>query len=172
MPNSAYEDAIKEAFALAPSNVAYLETLSVSHPALPTGTLYLVKDRVDHDFTLEDGTTVRTFKACGFTLKLPTVGDSGVEDIQIAIDDIDNQVSDFVNAVYGSEVSVVVTFRPYLSNDPTKCQMVPPLSLALKDVVVTNTQVTGRATLADTLNRPFLNDLYTRQRFPSLGNTG
>lgn len=168
MPNESLTAAIKEAYATAPSNVVYLETLEISHP-LVTPSIYLVKDRVNHDFTLETA-AVKTFRACSFRLTLPTSGESGVQEIGIAIDNVDRAIGDFLNTVKESLTPASLTFRPYLSTDPTTPQMNPPLVLFLRDAVVNVFEVTGKATFADILNKRFLSQLYTRERFPSLAN--
>jgi hypothetical protein len=167
--NTALKEALVEAYACAPSNVAVLETLEVSHPSLPGGTLYLVKNLADLTFTLED-TSTQLFKACGFNITLPAAGDSGLQELNIAIDNIDRAVSDFVYTASTYEQPVKLVYRPYLSDDLTTPQMDPPLELYLTDVSVTLFQVTGKATFVDVINTKFPADIYTRARFPSLGD--
>lgn len=144
--------------------MVFLDTLEIAHPLQDT--IYLVRDRVDHDFTV-DG-VVRTFTACGFRFALPSAGENGLQELGLAIDNVDRRPSDFVQAVKLSDQPVQVTYRPYLSNDPATCQMNPPLVLFLTDIVITPADVQGRATFADVLNRSFLAELYTRRRFPAL----
>jgi hypothetical protein len=177
MPNPAWTSAMKEAFALCPSNVVQLNTLSISHPILPSGTLYLVQDRQDWNLTLEDGTTVKTFVSCAFSFKLPPSGEGGIQALDLSIDNIGNAVSDFLDAVADASATaavrtpITVIYRPYLSNDPTKCQMTPPLTLWLTDAKQNSkNEIVGKANFMDVINKPFLTELYTRSRFPSLGN--
>jgi len=167
--NTALSEAIKEAFALAPSNVVYLETLEIIHPQI-VDSIRLVKDRANHDFRLESG-VVKTFEAAGFRMALPQSGDNGLQELTIGIDNVDRRVSDFLNtaATYGEMVTVI--FRPYLSTDPNTVQMNPPLELYLTDIAVTALEVTGKATFANINNKPFPTERYTRSRFPSLGNS-
>lgn len=168
MPNASLTAAIKEAYATAPSDVVYLETLEISHP-LVSPSIYLVKDRVNHSMTLETA-VVKTFVACAFRLTLPASGENGVQELTIAIDNVDRAVSDFIDVVKDSSTAVTLTFRPYLSTDLTVPQMNPPLVLYLSDVTVSTYEVRGRATFADILNKKYPTRLYTRADFPSLAN--
>lgn len=165
MPNAALSDALKEAYATAPSNILYLDTLAIAHPLADT--LYLVKDRVDHFLKLETGEVVQ-FLPTGFRFVLPAAGDNGLQELSIAVDNVDRRPSDFINLVRESAEPVTVTYRPYLSTNPEGPEMNPPLVLFLTDIVVTSVEITGRATFADILNRSYLSENYTRRRFPGL----
>jgi hypothetical protein len=166
--NSSLEEAIKEAYALAPSNEVVLETIELSHPSVG-GSLYMIKQRESFDLTLETGQTV-TFEPVGFRFALPAAGENGRQDMRLSIDNVDRRISDFVNAAKNYLEPVKVVYRPYLSSDLSAPQMDPPLTLSLQDVTVTILSVAGRATFADILNRKFPQEYYTRKRFPSLGN--
>lgn len=169
MPNTALTDAIREAYATAPTDVVYLETLEISHPDVEE-TVYLVKDRQNHDLTLEGAGGVKTFEACPFRFSLPASGDNGVQELSLAVDNVDRRISDFLNTAKESLDPVTVTYRPYLASDPTTPQLNPPLVLYLTDVVITAVEVSGKATFADILNKKFPTEIYTRARFPSLAN--
>lgn len=166
MPNeTTLTDAIREAYATARTDLVYLDTISLSNPAVES--IYLVRDRKDFDLTLETG-EVKHFVATGFRFTLPAAGDNGVQDLNLAIDNVDRRPSDFIRAVLANNDPVEVVFRPYVSNDLSKPQMNPPLTLYLRDIQITAIEISGRATFADILNRKFLSELYTRRRFPSL----
>ena len=165
--SSSLEEAIKEAYALAPSNIAILETIEISHPL--TSTIYLVKRTLTNlSLTLEDS-TVKIFTACGFDLVLPEKNGTGLQQLQIAIDNIDQVITDFINVVKDSTVKITVKYRPYLSNNYTTPQMNPPLTLWMTDITVTDTQVTANCTFMDIINKPFPSINYGNQQFPSLG---
>lgn len=168
MPNEALTEALKEAYALAPTEIVILNTLQISHPAL-TPDLFLVQDQVANDFTLED-LSVETFEPVGFRFALPPIGDQGLQELTLAIDNVDRRISDFVNTVKGQPGTTEVRYRPYLSNDLTTSQMIPPLLLFLKEISVTAVEIQARATFADIINKRFPSEWYTRDRFPSLGN--
>lgn len=132
---------------------------------------YLVQATEDYDLPLELGADTTTFEAVGFSFKLPGQNDQGLQELSIEIDNVDRRIGDFIRAVSKYDAPVIVRYRPYLSSDLSEPQLDPPLELILSDVSVTETKVTGRATFADIINLDFLNQIYTRRRFPSLGNT-
>lgn len=167
--NDTISEALKEAYASAPSDVVYLQTIELSHPNIDDP-IRLVTDRVDHTFTLEDGTTTALFEAAAFAMSLPASGDNGVQQLNIQIDNVDERVSDFITSVEDSILPVKCIMRPYLANDPTTCQQIPPLTLFLSDITVNEITATGKATFADILNKAYPTEYYTRARFPSLGN--
>jgi len=168
MPNASLTAALKEAYALAPTEVVILHTLQISHPAL-TSDLFIVQDQVEHDFTLED-LSIETFEPVGFRFELPKIGDRGLQELTIAIDNVDRRITDFVNTIKGQTGTTEVRYRPYLSTDLTTPQMIPPLLLFLKEISITAIEIQGRATFADIINKRFPSEWYTRDRFPSLGN--
>lgn len=131
--------------------------------------LYLIQDRAGRTLTLEDDTT-HDFEPVGFRFNLPSVGVNGVQELTVSIDNVDRRITDFVNTVKGSNIPVTLRYRPYLSNDNTQPQINPPLTLFMRDMVISAYEVSGRATFADVINRKFPSELYTRKRFPSLGN--
>ena len=131
--------------------------------------LYLIQDRTGRTLTLEDATT-HDFEPVGFRFNLPSVGANGIQELTVSIDNVDRRITDFVNIVKGSNVPVTLRYRPYLSNDNTQPQINPPLTLFMRDMVISAYEVSGRATFADIINRKFPSEIYTRKRFPSLGN--
>lgn len=157
--------AIKEAYATARSDIFILDTLEIQHPDVDN--LYLVRDRKNWMLTLENS-TIHEFVACGFRFQLPAAGENGLQELSLAVDNIDRIASDYIQSVVESNDPIQVIFRPYLNNDTTQPQMNPPLRLFLTEVVVDAFEVSGRATFADILNRKFLSELYTRRRFPAL----
>ena len=167
--NNSLNDAIKEAYALAPSTTTVLDTIEISHPSVEGGSLYLVRAIEPLTLTLETGAQ-KIFEPVGFQFTLPAAGENGRQDMQISIDNVDRRISDFIEKAKNYYEPVKVTYRPYLSSDLTTPQMNPPLVLSLQDVSVTVQAVSGRASFADVLNQKFPKEYYTRKRFPSLAN--
>lgn len=165
MPNTSLSEALQDAYASASEQVT-LETIQLSHPALDDS-IYMVQDMVEHEMTLEDG-TVCTFEPVGFQFKLPKAGENGRQDLSISLDNTDLRISDFLQRAKSSREPCTLTYRPYLWPNMSEPQMNPPLKLTLKSVRVKGGTVTGKATFADVLNQPFINELYTRERFPGL----
>ena len=167
MPNNSYLPAIREAFAVATADDPPLDTIQISHPSL-ADSIYLVKNREDLVLTLETGLAV-TFKGCGFRMALPPAGDNGIQELTISVDNVDREVSDFLDSVKTSKIPVQVTYRPYLASVLTEPQMDPPLVLFLGDAKINVFEATGRASFADLVNKKFPTEYYTRSRFSSLG---
>lgn len=166
--NEALSEAIKEAYASAPSDVVILDTLQIDHEDL-AGPIYLVRNRENLTLTLEDLST-EEFEGIAFRMALPAAGDNGVQDLMLTIDNADQRLTDFVNTVKTSLAPVTITYRPYRSDDLTTPQMDPPLVLYLHDINQNSFEVSARASFGDIINRKFPSALYTRSRFPSLGN--
>lgn len=165
--NDAFLDAIKEAFTLAPADKVIYHTLEINQPGVQ-GPIRLVQSRQTVVAADENG-IYHPYDAVGFQFSLPPSNEEGFTSLNISIDNIDRRVSDFVETAKSHVAPVEVTYRPYLSDDLTTPQMIPPLKLYLKDIQVTQFQVTGRATFMDIVNKKFPNELYTRARFPALG---
>jgi hypothetical protein len=164
--SSSLQDAIKEAFAIAPVNKVVYHTLEIRQTGVQSA-IFIVQ--ATQEIVARDELGVeRTFQPVGFQFSLPPENEEGFTSLNIAIDNVGQQVSDFIEAAKGSKVPVQIFYRPYLSDDLTQPQMIPPLVLWLKDVQVTQAQVVGRATFMDIVNRKFPSELYTRERFPAL----
>ena len=167
MPSSTLLDAIKEAYASAPSNEVILDTIELRHASIMEP-IYLVRNLEDVVLTLETSVTV-TFEGAAFRLSLPQSGENGLQELAIAVDNVDRRVSDFFSNAKNFQTPVECVYRPYLDSDHTQPQMNPPLVLYLSDAQVTLFEVTAKATFADILNKKFPSRLYTRAGFPSLG---
>lgn len=167
MPNAALTEVIKEAYTLCPQGEVELHTLELSHPSVEQP-IYVVQDRKDWDLKLENGET-KTFVSCPFRFALPPVGDNGVQELSASIDNVDERVTDFLEAVKGSGTPVKMVYRNYLASDPETPQRIP-LELALTDISVNDIEASGKASFANLMNKSFLTEYYNRERFPGLGN--
>jgi hypothetical protein len=165
--NDAYLDAIKEAFAIAPASTVIYHTLQIRQTGVQSS-VFLVQSRRSIIAADENGNW-HTFEPVGFQFSLPPSNSEGFQSLNLAIDNIGRRVTDFVETAMSAVQPVEVLYRPYLNTDLTAPQMNPPILLYLKDIEMTDLQVTGRATFMDILNKKFPLDLYTRARFPALG---
>lgn len=165
--NDSYTPAYREALACAPPGAVMINTIELRHDSIE-GSLFLAQSKEDLELTLETGQVV-TFEAVPFRLTLPKKSPEGLQELGIAIDNVDRRISDFCALASTFTTPVEVLYRPFLLDDPTTPQMDPPLSLFLKSVSITATEVSGRASYADIINKKFPRDLYTRKRFPGLG---
>lgn len=160
--------AIKEAYASVDARIVILETIQFSHEDLPGGDLFFVKNTETLSARLETGELV-SFAPIGFAFVPPKKDSSGVPEMSISVDNINQEVSDYVYKVSTSSQPVYVTYRVYLSNDTSGPQINPPLRLTLKEATIDQFQVSARAAFADVRNKQFLSQKYTRDRFQALG---
>jgi len=167
MPNPTLQDAIKEAYVIAPAHKVPLDTLEIRQTGVQDP-IYIVRASKGIQAFDENGVE-RFFIPVGFQFSLPPENEEGFRSLNISIDNVGRAVSDFIDAAKSEKVPVEVIYRPYLSDDLSAPQMNPPLVLYLKDIQITAAQVTGRATFMDIVNRKFPSELYTRTRFPALG---
>jgi hypothetical protein len=165
MPDTQWEDAAKEAFASAKKNLVPLEAIQISHPT--GGDFYFVKNKAALTLTLEDLSTVE-HEPIPFTLNRPTQGESGAQELSFSVSNIDRRVSDFITSIKNSQEPAVIKWRFYLSDDLTTPMRTNPLVLTIESISVGLLSVTGRARFMDVLNRPYPNEIYNRQRYPSL----
>lgn len=164
--NTAWEEAIKEAFALAPADQFIYDTLELRQDGVQDS-VYMVKHRVGISAYDENG-VLRYFRPVNFDFALPASNEEGFTSLNIAVSNIGREASDFVNAAKAEEVPVKVIYRPYLSDDLTAPQMRAPLVMFLKDVEMDSFQADGKATFMDIVNKKFPSELYTHERFPNL----
>jgi hypothetical protein len=169
MPSTLYTEAIKEAYAIAPAAISHINTIELRHPSL-SDSLRLVQGYQNKELTVEGG-VVKLFTALPFNLTLPATNEGGLQELTLTIDNVNNAASNFCEMAMNFPAPVEIIYRPYLSNDPTTPQMDPPLRLFLLNVTVQGSQVSGRAVPCDFINMEFPSELYTRSRFPALGNT-
>lgn len=168
------QQAIKEAFASAPTNIVTLHTIEMNHAAF-TEPIRVVLDYVVHDLLLEDE-TIATFIPFSFSFDLPEISDSGVSELNIKVDNISKEVSDNLELSLATNDHITVVYRPYLFDKKTGTQPVgaegpqmnPPLVMKAKTVLVNEMSVSMVATFNDIVNRKFPADLYTLTRFPGL----
>ena len=163
--NLNWKPAIQEALASVTSSVVIHHTLELSHPAF-VAPFRLIQELQGRTLKLEDGSAV-DFEPAAFKFTLPPVGDNGVQELSIQLDNTDQRISDTVEAVMANPEPITVRYRAYLSTSDVP-EMDAPLTLFLSDIRVTETDVTGRASFADIVNRQFLSDSYTTRRFPGL----
>lgn len=164
--NDAYLDAIKEAYAVAPANVVTYHTLQIRQVGVQSS-IFMVQSRRPITAADENG-DYHLFEPVGFQFSLPASNDEGFRSLNVAIDNVGRRIKDFVATAQTQVVVVEVLYRPYLSTDLSQPQMTAPFLMFLKDVQITDFQVTGRATFMDLVNKKFPLDLYTRGRFPAL----
>jgi len=178
MPNPALSEAIREAYASAPSDVVILHTLELRHPGFVDENnqpmaIRIVRDHQDLTARLEptaplNGGEIVQFIALGFELELPPVNTAPVPEISVTIDNVSRELIRHLDAAVESSEKIEITYRPYLSTDLEGPQMDPPITLTLTEVEADISRVTGRARMLDIGNKSFPSEVYTVSRFPGL----
>lgn len=172
------EQALKEAYASAPTDSVIFDTLEVRHPAFvddagqPTAirTVIGYEDitaKLENDAPLHAGEYVE-FIAGAFRFKLPGFEEGKVPQLQISIDGVSREVVGHIETAITASTPIEVTYRPYLSTDLSKPQMSPPITMELAKVSVSGATVSGIASLSDVHNRAFPFEKYMASRFPGL----
>lgn len=179
MPNPQLSDAIKEAYAFAPSDDVILHTLELRHPSFvdeqgDTTAIRVVRDNQNLIARLEDSAPLNPnqqveFIAMGFDIELPKIDTAPVPEITITLDNVSRELVKHLTAASTSQDVIEVTYRPFLSSDTTCPQMDPPMTLILTEVQANLHQVIGRARMLDIGNKAFPNKTYTVKDFPGLG---
>jgi hypothetical protein len=178
MPDTALSQALKEAYASAPSDQIILHTLELRHPAFvdelgQTTAIRVVRDtayldvRLEASAALNGGEMVR-FIAMGFELDLPPVDTLPVPEITVTLDNVSREIVRHLDAAAESQAVIEVTYRPYLSTDLEGPQMDPPIHLVLTEVEADIFRITGGARMLDVGNKSFPGISYTAKTFPGL----
>jgi hypothetical protein len=172
VPDFTLQDALKEAYASAPSAEVILHTLEFRHPSFTTP-IRVVRDQSDFTATLEadaplNPSTAVSFLAFAFDFTLPEVAKSGTPEIEIRIDNISGELIPYLDAAANSGDLIEVTYRPYLASDTSGPQMDPPLTLTVRSITADVFGVRARAGFADLANRKFPGEIYDAERFPGL----
>ena len=163
-----FTDAIKQDFSTAPTSGGHWTPIEIIHPIDPQKNLRLINNFSDVDFTV-DG-QVRTFTAANYDVGKLGSGQDGLQELPLAVGNVNRVAGDWVDeaATHNEPVEVIVHY--YLQSDTTTPQLNPPITLFLTDIDVNVFQVSGRLSFVNLKSKQFLSELYTRSRFPSLGN--
>jgi len=172
MPDPSLSQALKEAFASAPSGTVVLDTLEIWHPSFDQP-IRVVRDHVDLTARLETGAPRDagqkvTFASMAFNFAPPPVDTAPVPEITLSLDNVGRDLADALEAAAISQDVIEVTWRPYLSTDLEGPHMDPPITLTLTEVEADTMRVTGRARMLDIGNKAFPSITYTARRFPGL----
>ena len=164
--STTWEQAAREAIANGQVDDPILDTIELTHPDTATE-LFYVRDFADHDFTLEDGFTVQTFKRAGFQIETPVTASQGLQQMAVKVDNVGLEASDFVNEIKHSKEAVSLVYRQYLLSDPTTPAR-RPLKMFLTDFKITVDSVISKAVIQDIVNTPMIAKKYTKEFFPAL----
>lgn len=172
MTDTTLTEALKEAYASAPSNIIIHPTLELYHSAF-TSPIRVVRDYNDLTATLEPtaprdpGTTV-TFVGFNFDFTKPEVGSNNVPQITITMDNVDRVILANIEATMGTFEQIKVIYREYLNTDTTIPQNNPPLEMTIISISADLFKITATAGFPNLMNKKFPIVEYTTEVFTGL----
>lgn len=178
MTDATLSEALKEAYASAPSDVTILHTLELRHPSFfdddgNRTAIRIVRDNVNHICTLEDSAPLDAcraveFIAFAFDLQLPPVETVPVPEITLTLDNVSTEIIQYLDNAIETQDMIEMTYRPYLSDDKSCPQMNPPITLVITDIQVDVLRITATARMMDIGNKSFPAENYTVKKYPGL----
>lgn len=157
--------AVREAYASAPSGVVLLHCLTLSHSAW-AGTLDVVQDITSHSLT-DETSSARTYLPLPFAFSLPEVSENAAAQITVELDNVPRDVSALLDQAVAAAGVITLTYRAWLSTDTT-APAYGPLTLTVHEATATLDKISLRASAQDITNRAFPNLDYTPSKFPGL----
>ena len=178
MTDNTLSEALKEAYASAPSETVLLHTLELRHPAFIDDNgnqtaIRIVRDNKNYTCRLEDtapldpGEEVE-FQALAFDLELPPVEAIPVPEITLSIDNVSTEIIKYLDRAVETQDMIEMTYRPYLTNDLSTPQMDPPITLVITEVTADISKISATARMMDIGNKSFPAENYTVKKYPGL----
>ena len=172
MPDSTLTEAIKEAYAAAPSNVVVFHTLEIDHVAF-SQPIRVVRDVVDLTATLEatapkNASQSVTFVAYAFDILPPEVTPSAVPQCVIEIDNVSREILAQVELAVATPDLITCIYRQFINTDLSGPQNDPPLMLTIKSISADVFRIRATAGFGDYANMRWPREEYTSERFPGL----
>ena len=172
MPDSTLSQALREAYAAAPSAVIVYHTLEINHPAF-TAPIRVVRDVVDLTATLEataphDPSTAVLFVAFRFDIVPPDVQPTSIPQCVIEMDNVGREIVAQLDLAMASGNLITCIYRQFIGTDLSAPQNNPPLTLTISAISATPLRVRATAGFTNLANKRFPGEDYTAERFPGL----
>ena len=173
MPNPALQDAIKEAYSVAPTNMIIHHTLEFYHPSFDDQVIRVVEGFGELVATLESGAPRNegeqvTFQPYPFRVTLPPVFEKAAPELSIAIDNVSREILVQIEKAATSLDSIELIYRPYVNTDLSTPQMNPPIKLNVVGCTANISTITATCRFHDLANVSFPTNVYTSREFPGL----
>jgi len=190
MPNPSLQDAIKEAYAVAPTDAIIYHTLEFYHPLFDYS--YTDTDTTDGDSSATNSNTIRvvegfkdltatletsaprnpstpvTFQAYPFRVTLPPIFDKSAPELSIVIDNVSRDILTQIQRLPESLELLELIYRPYISTDLSTPQYDPPIALHVVGINATVSTITATCRYRDLANVQFPRNVYNTREFPGL----
>lgn len=176
-----WTEAVREAYASAPTDVRILHTLELRHPTFldddgqPEAIRVVLEKaggrpgsislRMEADAPLNPSELV-DFQKCGFSMTLPELAAGKLPEIEISVDNVTREIMPYLENAVSQRADMEVTYREWLAGDIEGPQYVLH-GLTARRIKATTYRVTCTAGFADWLNKRY-GELYTVTRFPGL----
>lgn len=178
MTDASLSEALKEAYASAPSEIIILHTLELRHSAFidengKSVAIRVVRDNINHICQLEESAPLNAgqeveFIAMAFDLELPPVEAIPVPEITLTLDNVSTELIEYLDKAIETQDMIEMTYRPYLSNDLSCPQMNPPITLVITEITVDVSKISATARMMDIGNKSFPAENYTVKKYPGL----
>lgn len=172
MSDTTLSEAVKEAYASAPSDEVILFTIELNHPSF-TQPLRVVRDskklvaRLEPDAPQNGGEEVE-FAPYAFDLKLPDIDEYGKPELTISIDNIGRELIWYIEQALKTRRKIDVIYRLYLESDLSCPQNNPPMMMQINTISANAKSINMVAGFADLSMKAFPKKNYTLEQFPSL----
>jgi hypothetical protein len=153
VPDSTLNQAIKEAYASAPTDVLVYYTLEVTHPDFATSARLVLGHE---DVTLGG----QVWTAAAFEMQLPDVSAQGDMRLRVRFDNVGGELFEAIDAVVESDSPVEIVYRVWLSTNLSTPANSSVPAFALTAVSADRQTITAEATLG-----PFQNKRWPRLRY-------
>lgn len=155
-------------YASAPTDVYYVETLSLEHPAFADGIIYITNQPGGWTATIETFEVVE-FLPVPFATVPPRSADEAALTLQVGIDNASAVLMENLELISQSPTDpILVKYRIYLSNDTATVQNDPPLKLDVINVTATMDTISFAAGITNLRKLPFPAQLYDTVLYPGL----
>lgn len=173
MPDPTLSDAIKEAYASAPTDVVIYHTLELWHSSFSVP-IRVVRDYQNIDAMIEataarNAGEIVAFTAYAFDVIPPDVLATGLPQCTIEIDNVSRDILAQIEAASVTDSKITVIYRAYLSDAlGDGPQNDPPVELTIKSITATPMRISATAGFENLLDRRFPSMDYELETFPGL----
>lgn len=178
MTDTSLSEAIKEAYASAPSDVIIYATLELHHSAFKDSNgnpapIRVVRDYNNLDARLESTAPrhpaqIVTFVAFNFEFTKPEVTPENIPQISIVMDNVSRDIVANIEKTMGTFEQIKVIYREFISTDLSTPQNNPPIEMSIMSISADLFKVTATAGFPNLLNRRFPTQEYTTTTFVGL----
>lgn len=173
MPDPNLSEAMKEAYASAPTDEVIYHTLELNHAAF-SQPIRVVRDNADLDARLEASAVhnpgeLVTFVRFSFDLVKPEVSATGVPQCTIEIDNTSRDILANIELAMTSTDPITVTYREFLSGSlDVGPENDPPMTLEITSIKADVFRIRAVASFMNLSNKRFPGEDYTAERFEGL----